>query len=138
MSPLGEAFSTRFDRTAQGYQEEGVIKLLKDIRDGLAGGNRLNNRPYNDEIDGNDDDDGDDDDDDDEDDDDYDDDDDNGNDEDDDDEDGGNDNDDENKNKICNMLNNMEAEMHDFDRKVKDKEHNLNVNLNKLNNNVIN
>ena len=32
----------------------------------------------------------------------------------------------------------MEAEMHDFDRKVKDKEHNLNVNLNKLNNNVIN
>ena len=26
------------DKTAQGYQEEGVIKLLKDIRDGLAGG----------------------------------------------------------------------------------------------------
>ena len=34
------------DKTAQGYQEEGVIKLLKDIRDGLAGNvNRLNNRP---------------------------------------------------------------------------------------------
>ena len=24
------------DKTAQGYQEEGVIKLLKDIREGLA------------------------------------------------------------------------------------------------------
>ena len=37
-SPLGKRFSTRLDKTAQGYQEEGVIKLLKDIRDGLAGG----------------------------------------------------------------------------------------------------
>ena len=35
-SPLGQAFSTGLDKTAQGYQEEGVIKLLKDIRDGLA------------------------------------------------------------------------------------------------------
>ena len=26
------------DKTPQGYQEEGVIKILKDIRDGLAGG----------------------------------------------------------------------------------------------------
>ena len=25
------------DKTSQGYQEEGVMKLLKDIRDGLAG-----------------------------------------------------------------------------------------------------
>ena len=34
------------DKTAAGYQEEGVIKLLKDIRDGLAGNvNKLNNRP---------------------------------------------------------------------------------------------
>ena len=33
-SPLGETFSTGLDKTAQGYQE-GVIKLLKDIRDGL-------------------------------------------------------------------------------------------------------
>ena len=41
-SPLGNTFSTGLDKTAQGYQEEGVIKLLKDIRDGLAGGvNRL-------------------------------------------------------------------------------------------------
>ena len=41
-SPLGKAFSMGLDKTAQGYQEEGVIKLLKDIRDGLRGGiNRL-------------------------------------------------------------------------------------------------
>ena len=46
-SPLGKIFSTRLDKTVQGYQEEGVIKLLKDIRDGLAGGNRPNNRPNN-------------------------------------------------------------------------------------------
>ena len=45
-SPLGKTFSTGLDKTAEGYQEEGVIKLLKDIRDGLAGGaNRPNNRP---------------------------------------------------------------------------------------------
>ena len=31
-----QTFSTGLDKTAQGYQEEGVIKLLKDIRDGLA------------------------------------------------------------------------------------------------------
>ena len=37
-SPLSKAFSTGLDKTAQGYQEEVVIKLLKDIRDGLAGG----------------------------------------------------------------------------------------------------
>ena len=36
-SLLGKAFSTGLDKTAQGYQEEGVIKLLKDIRDGLRG-----------------------------------------------------------------------------------------------------
>ena len=42
-SPLGQTFSTGLDKTAQGYQEEGVIKLLKDIRDGLAGG--VNRRP---------------------------------------------------------------------------------------------
>ena len=35
-SPLGQTFSTGLDKTSQGYQEEGVIKLLKDIRDGLA------------------------------------------------------------------------------------------------------
>ena len=37
-SPLGKAFSMGLDKTAQGYQEEGVRKLLKYIRDGLAGG----------------------------------------------------------------------------------------------------
>ena len=37
-SPLGKTFSTGLDKTAQGCQEEGIIKLLKDIRDGLAGG----------------------------------------------------------------------------------------------------
>ena len=37
-SPLGQTFKTRLDKNAQGYQEEGIIKLLKNIRDGLAGG----------------------------------------------------------------------------------------------------
>ena len=43
-SSLGKTFSTGLDKTAQGYQEEGLIKLLKDIRDSLAGGNRRNGR----------------------------------------------------------------------------------------------
>ena len=37
-SPLGKTFSAGLDKTAQGYQEEGVMKLLKDIRDSLRGG----------------------------------------------------------------------------------------------------
>ena len=37
-SPLGQTFSTGLDKSAQDYQEEGVIKSLKDIRDGLADG----------------------------------------------------------------------------------------------------
>ena len=37
-SPLGETFNTGLDKNAQGYQEEGIIKLLKDIRNSLAGG----------------------------------------------------------------------------------------------------
>ena len=37
-SPLGQTFNTGLNKNAQGYQEEGIIKLLKDIRDGLAGG----------------------------------------------------------------------------------------------------
>ena len=32
-SPLGKAFSMGLDKTVPNYQEEGVIKLLKDIRD---------------------------------------------------------------------------------------------------------
>ena len=43
MNFLHFSFSTGLDKTDQGYQEEGVIKLLKDIRDGLAGG--VNRRP---------------------------------------------------------------------------------------------
>ena len=39
-SPLGQTFSIGLDKTAQGYQEEGIMKLLKDIRDSLAGGVR--------------------------------------------------------------------------------------------------
>ena len=34
--PLGKAFSVGLDKTARGYQDEGVIKLLKDIRDAKA------------------------------------------------------------------------------------------------------
>ena len=51
-SPLGQIFSTGLDKNAQGYQEEGVIKLLKDIRDGLRGVNRRSNdNRRNDEFD---------------------------------------------------------------------------------------
>ena len=65
-SSLGKAFSTGLDKTAQGYQEEVVIKLLKDIRDGLRGGviepnNRANNDNGDDDNDDNGDDDNDDD-----------------------------------------------------------------------------
>ena len=31
-SPLGKIFSAGLDKTAQGYQEEGIMKILKDIR----------------------------------------------------------------------------------------------------------
>ena len=52
-SPLGKAFSTGLDQTAEGYQEEGTIKILKDIRDGLANGvirpNNVPNRPNDDD-----------------------------------------------------------------------------------------
>ena len=51
-SQLGQTFSTGLDKNAQGYQEEGVIKLLKDIRDGLRGVNRRpNDNRRNDEFD---------------------------------------------------------------------------------------
>ena len=54
-SPLGKTFSAGLDKTAQGYQEEGVMKLLKDIRDSLRGGARppgpddINNDDNNDD-----------------------------------------------------------------------------------------
>ena len=59
-SPLGKTFSIGLDKTAQGYQEEGVIKLLKDIRDGLRGGVDRPNNDNNDDSDDNNDDDDDD------------------------------------------------------------------------------
>ena len=36
-SPLGKAFNEGLDKTIPNYQEEGVIKLFKEIRDNLAG-----------------------------------------------------------------------------------------------------
>ena len=36
-SSLGRSFNKVLDKTIPNYQEEGVIKLLKDIRDNLAG-----------------------------------------------------------------------------------------------------
>ena len=36
-SPLGRGFNEGLDKTIPNYQEEGVIKLLKEIRDNLAG-----------------------------------------------------------------------------------------------------
>ena len=44
-SPLGKAFSTGLDKNVQGYQEKGVIKLLKDIRYSLAGNVIIPARP---------------------------------------------------------------------------------------------
>ena len=51
-SPLGKTFSAGLDKNIQGYQEEGIIKLLKDIRDSLARPPRPNNnRDDNDDND---------------------------------------------------------------------------------------
>ena len=36
-SPLGRAFNEGLDKTIPNYQEEGIIKLLKKIRDNLSG-----------------------------------------------------------------------------------------------------
>ena len=44
-SPLKKTFSMVLDKTAQGYQEEGIAKLLKDIRDSLAGNVIIAARP---------------------------------------------------------------------------------------------
>ena len=59
-SPLGKTFSAGLDKTAQGYQEEGVMKLLKDIRYSLRGSARPPRPDNNDNNDNNDDDDDDD------------------------------------------------------------------------------
>ena len=37
-SPLGRAFNEGLDKIIPNYQEEGIIKLLKEIRDNFAGG----------------------------------------------------------------------------------------------------
>ena len=55
-SPLGKTFSTGLDKTAQGYQEEGIMKTLKDIRDALAGNVIIPARPPRPNDNGNDDD----------------------------------------------------------------------------------
>ena len=81
-SPLGKAFNTGLDNTVQDYQEKGVIKLLKDIRDG-------NNNDDGDNSDGDDDDDDDDD----------------------------NDGNDKTFDLLNKFKNNIEADMHKFDKK---------------------
>ena len=53
-SPLGQTFNTGLDKNAQSYQEEGIIKLLKDIRDGLAGNVIIPVRPPRPDNNGND------------------------------------------------------------------------------------
>ena len=53
-SPLGQTFNTGLDITAQGYQEEGITKLLKDIRDSLAGNVIIAARPPRPDDNGND------------------------------------------------------------------------------------
>ena len=54
-SSLGKTFNTGLDKTAQGYQEEGITKLLKDIRDSLAGNVIISARPLSPNDNGNDD-----------------------------------------------------------------------------------
>ena len=54
-SPLGKTFNAGLDKTAQGYQEEGITKLLKDIRDSLAGNVIIPARPLRPDNNGNDD-----------------------------------------------------------------------------------
>ena len=52
--PLGKTFNTGLDKTAQGYQEEGITKLLKYIRDSLAGNVIIPARPPRPDNNGND------------------------------------------------------------------------------------
>ena len=42
-SPLGKTFSRGLNKTIPNYQKEGVIKLLKDMKNGLS--NRINMQP---------------------------------------------------------------------------------------------
>ena len=43
-SPLGRSFNRGLDKTIPNYQEEGIIKLLKEIRDNLAGRKNISER----------------------------------------------------------------------------------------------
>ena len=59
-SPLGKAFKPGLDKKAENYKEEGVIKLLKDIRDKMfrpigSNNNNRNNDGNNDDNGDNDD-----------------------------------------------------------------------------------
>ena len=46
-SPLGKAFNQGLDKKAENYKEEGVIKLLKDIRDRMVRSIGVNNGENN-------------------------------------------------------------------------------------------
>ena len=59
-SPLDKTFITGLDKNVQGYKEEGVIKLLKDIRNSLARPPRPNNNRDDNDDNNNDDNDNDD------------------------------------------------------------------------------
>ena len=123
-SPLGKTFSAGLDKTAQGYQEEGVMKLLKDIRDSLKGGARPPGLDNNNN---------------------------NNNDDDDDDDDDDNRPDYNNMpdleteeeaavristNALDKFKNNIEIEMNNLDKTFKNKENEISTKLNKINNDV--
>ena len=128
-SPLGKTFSAGLDKTAQGYQEEGVMKVLKDIRDSLRGGARPPGPDNNNDDNNNNDDDNNDD---------------------------NDDNDDDrpdynsmpdleteeeaaeriSTNALDKFKNNIEIEMNNLDKIVKTKENEFSTKLNKLNNDV--
>ena len=122
-SPLGKTFSAGLDKTAQGYQEEGVMKLLKDIRDSFKGGAGPP-RPDNNNGDNNDDDD-------------------NNNDDDRPDYNNMPDLETEEEaaeristNTLDKFKNNIEIEMNNLDKIVKNKENEFSTKLNKLNDDV--
>ena len=129
-SPLGQIFSTRLDKSVQGYQEEGVIKLLKDIRDSLARPPRPNNNRDDNDNDDNDNVDN------------RPDNDDNDNDDDNDDDDNDNDNDNDNDdNDNDNDDNDYDNDDNDYDNRPNNKRYdnrvffnNLNANLNNIQN----
>ena len=121
-SPLVQTFNTGLNKNPEGYQEEGIKKLLKDIRDGSVGGitPRAPKVPGAPRAPRGSDDDGDDDDDDDD----------------------GDDDDDmpdlgtEEEAAKTNILNKFSNKINNFDEMVKNKLNNDAKKLNKLNNDV--